>query len=53
MFEYLTMMGGTLQGVWMGQVTPFFDSLRGSPFFWPGVVVAVLVLLMVARTFVK
>jgi hypothetical protein len=53
MFEYAAVLGGNLQDVWSGHFLPFYDMIRSSPFFWPGVVAAVLAFVLVTRQIIK
>ena len=53
MFEYFAVLGGGLQDGWTGHVLPFYDMVRSSPYFWPGVVAAVLTFVLVARQIIK
>ena len=49
MLEYSTFLGFDLENAWMAYVVPFFDGIVNSPYFWPGVAAAVVVLLLLTR----
>ena len=53
MLEYAAAASGGIQGWWTGQMLPFLDMIRASSYFWPGVVVALFVFILVTRQIIK
>jgi hypothetical protein len=53
MFEYAAVAGGGIQDWWTGQMLPFWDMLRASDYFWPGVAAAALLFVFVVRQLAK
>jgi hypothetical protein len=49
MLEYSVALGNDLRDVWAGQILPLMDQIRDSSLFWPGVVAAGVVLLLVVK----
>lgn len=49
MVEYSAILGNSLKNLWLGDFLPFLDMLRHSPFFWPGIVTAVAVIVVLIR----
>ena len=53
MLEYSVVLGNELRDVWSGQILPFIDVIRNSPYFWPGVVAVGMAFLLVTRKIIK
>lgn len=53
MFEYVAVAGGDIQNWWTGDVLPVLDMVRSSPYFWPGVLAASLIVLLAMRNVVR
>jgi hypothetical protein len=49
MVEYSLVLGGSLREVWSEQIIPLMDTIRGSPFFWPGIVAVALAVILLTR----
>lgn len=52
MFEYAVVAGG-IQHWWTGQMIPFWETMRSSPYFWPGVLTAALLFILATRQIIK
>ena len=44
--EYALLVSNNAGLIWIEQVRPLLDKALNSPFFWPGVAVAVAILLV-------
>jgi hypothetical protein len=53
MFEYSAVLGNDLRTMWSGEILPFLDMMRNSPYFWPGLVAAGVVIMLLARSFTR
>lgn len=53
MFEYVAVAGGGVQDWWTGQVLPFLDAIRASPYFWPGAAIAAVAFILATRQIIK
>lgn len=47
--EYIGLLGNGFKDLWSGQVLPLYQAFSASPFFWPGVILAALLLLLLGR----
>jgi hypothetical protein len=48
MVEYALVLVG-MKEVWSEQFIPLIDSIRSSPFFWPGIVAVALTFVLLTR----
>jgi|GEM_PF-1405075 len=47
--EYIGLLGSGFQNIWSEQILPLYQAVRASPFFWPGLILAAVILLLLGR----
>jgi len=53
MLEYSTVLGNELRGGLMGHFRYVLDMMINSPYFWPGVMITVVAVVLLARQLSK
>jgi len=51
--EYAAVSGGGLGDWWTGKVLPILNMISDLPYFWPGVVAAALLFILVTKKIFK